>query len=674
MAGACVLLVLSLLTGTIGAMVSSSRPPKASPMVSLEGLAVEIRDCIFERLDPDDYAHFLRTSATAVAGGASQYLFLRMIEQSAEELDSLDPRFFGEGERALKILSRLCTFARSYARLSTDHRELHATDDVEQSYTELAVHSSTILWRGTCMFALTDGGLLRPLPARLVESETFLRANISPLLFAAVLSEDMARLENLAPYYTLNFKRALETLVTAVAVGGSSVVFDELLRRFPDLLDRVGDLLAAAACFHRKTLFTRIVESAIAHGKGKRKIIRQAMVAACRTGTVDMVTQLLGGGYGRLAEEHVEEALINAAEGGNLPVVEYLTWDDKNSLVRYRMHESKLRRTLFVAAQNNHVAVLEYLLFEWKSELSAGLRAAIPKAIADAAARGAIAAMDLLLGRDRQGALLISTLDFVGDDYDLVRNVAASNCVRVLEYLLAREARQGAEFDARLVGFFLASQSNLALRWAAYHGSLNMVRFLLRVDEHGHPLFPDIDPASMDNTPLTWACMGGYLDVVQELLKCNGDGVPLYPTVQPAANNNAPLQMALDYRRTEIVSFFLEKRRDKHGSLGYRFKGMDLAVQDPSLLWKAAIHGRKEILRLFLQRDDAGLELYPEVLVPDHLLASVAQRGKIAVLELLLQYRFAGLRDQEIALALHEARAQGNTVMIALLESRRRPR
>lgn len=115
-------------------------------------------------------------------------------------------------------------------------------------------------------------------------------------------------------------------------------------------------------------------------------------------------------------------------------------------------------------------------------------------------------------------------------------------------------------------------EGGAAIWWAAMHGYINLVRFLL---SHSR-----IDPAAYDNRAIQWAAMFGHAEVVELLLK--------HPRVDPSANENAALWLAARDNRIDVLNILLADGR------------ANPAAKENNAIYQASMAGNVDIVKVLL--------------------------------------------------------------------------
>lgn len=145
--------------------------------------------------------------------------------------------------------------------------------------------------------------------------------------------------------------------------------------------------------------------------------------------------------------------------------------------------------------------------------------------------------------------------------------------------------------------------STTALKWAAFMGHLDMVRFLV---ERGAPLNPPVRALDRrDDTALMWAAWGGQLDIVRFLLENGADIHILRPseffaretvfgTVYDELIGESVFSIAINGGHADIVRLLLEHWMWEYGADGR-------GDRSRTVLMYAAAAGDLEMARLLLK-------------------------------------------------------------------------
>lgn len=353
--------------------------------------------------------------------------------------------------------------------------------------------------------------------------------------------------------------------------------------------------------------------------------------------------------------------LSRAAAHGNLEVIKWVRWEGgggkgkiphrlRKTLLGVDLASLEYGKVLVGAAEGGQLHVARFLLSAQQGSFFPTQQILLPYA-RDALARAAYAGhLDIIeyLLRIENNVPAIPVLDDFG--YQLERcplkMAAQQGHLHVVQYLLtSNEPQVAREFQRDIC-------IQQAYLWAAFQGRLRVVKYFMRLQENGLPVFAAANRPHNNRIALGEAISQGRRGTVAFLMRMQGTRF-LFPGILAACQEVNLLELAVVHKASAIVSFLLRRNeygeyciphvdpaanffylrdvavrgndhrtlallleRDEQGRFCHA-RGGQTAV-DLALLIEALIRHQHLIVRHLLERDDRGNFCYPELQADDN--------------------------------------------------------
>lgn len=604
--------------GILGLAISRalSHAERASCYMAI--LPVEVRDRVHSHLDLPTYSRLLNGSSGTEVLRASAFLEQKLLREALIEMTILDDEVKDNPKRrriqeilasAQALLQRRLNLPLHNAKIATNDPR-NTVDYFLNIFYSCVAFSPHPKWVKACFGLLINAfDVCKIYPQT---SNEFRALHHKSIIRAAASEGNYNTLKFLISFANLNWVLSLRFFASDVAQHGSALFLDQILEiinvhSFPDnfseMIVKYNNLELLAS--YQAKLYTSL-------GFVLRREILKLLEAAYRYGAVDSF-RWLAGNYAALWKSfQLVRPAMSMIRSNNLPMFQALLWDFEGSCVRE--NNQLTSETIFTlmecAAQTNRGEMLHFLLDRFTFLLE-GYHPLL-KIFAVATMKGQLGIVELLLGRDSNGHLLIPDLHF-SVNRQILRNIAKKGQTKVIEYFAERQEIG----DGRFRDFNSGLYHTLLLQTACQCGQLSLTRLLLSLKEDGTRRFVGINPAAKNNRPLIRACRHGHLDIVLELLKQDDRGVAVHQNVDPAARNNKPLIVAGKYGHFTIVEYLLQLHDE---ASSYRLVGIDPSARDSQLL-RQAIRAHNVTIIVFLARRyrHDGPFVLPGMRVPDDL-------------------------------------------------------
>lgn len=639
--------------------VFTTEAANAMTSCSMRDLPVEVRELVFKRLNIKEYADFLMAPDMATAGASSQFEF-DLIKKSANELNQLSFGSKSDQARMKLLFSGTETLVRLRYSLSDEIQSRGLSGDQEistfrENFLILAGLSDSKLWHGVILRALKGRNKWDQVFHRL--SEDLIAEHLITMLGTMATDGDLDLLDHIIESRQLSLDKDLtDTICFGLAFNGSIDLFDQAFQRFSFSAALLPSFILYASLFRRHTLLRHLFKADLSRTivTLKESKIQEHFHTACLHGDLSIVREFLGTHSNLSTSDNLTICMVMACGGDNLPVLKHIIWNHEEQCERQEvgLDVKGFYCMVRVATRANRKEVLEFLLLELNERPE--LVPYYVKLVTHALKAGAVQALEVLLGFDRHGALLMPNLRFDADNHKLLVKLAQVGRIDMIEYLLEqRDCMNG--IDARWDSLDLDAAVNEMLQVACSKGNIELLCYLLRRDENNVFILPSTDPGINENECLVEACRTGRLAIVQELLRTDNEGRLIYPTVQLGAQGNRAMIEAIHHGFLEILKCLLHRERGGDGVLRYSVPGANICIQDAFLLHFAKVHNRMEIMEFFLQRDPDGiLPLFPELSIHNGSLQFFVQKDRMDLLQLALEHIIPN-RENEIRVAFQLA-------------------
>lgn len=581
----------------------------ATPPITLADFSVEMRERIFDRLNGCDYAALLRTGRKGhELMGATDVFERRMVERCWVDLrawasrgaDGLLPmeKTYGAVRTLVHTRSGLPLVPASHDPADLACTFLHA-------FHECAALHEGAAWRKNCMAALIIGNILPVLYDRLPGD--FRASNLNLMLQAAALNGDIMTLDFIVSQSTPGWDLFLaRSLLDDIVHNGSVKFFLAIQERVPEMSSLYPHALFPAILYQQTHLFQHVLNQMLARQPGGTEgaLVAEVFSAACMHGGLKMARMVVEHYSAHVDTRQMSECLARASRTGALSILEYFLGCGQEGP---GLDREDFAVMIVEAARGNRVEVLEFLLHKLQVHRQWDLVDSLIDALNEAAFEGHIALLDLLLGEDEHGAMLIPVIE-PSRLQSLVQRTGHAGRLEILQCFHQKQAMG----DLRFTSLNFAVDNGKMLISACQAGNLCLVKYLLSLAEGGDGyLFPDITADGRGTAALMAACERGHLDIVKELLQLTEAGTRVHLHVNPAVNGHKPLLIACHNGHVKVVEFLLSGTPAADDTLEYTFEGTMEALREGWPLREAACQGHVDVVRLLLLH--RGVGMHPEL-------------------------------------------------------------
>lgn len=607
-------------------------------------LPVEVRELIFAGWTLHEYVQFLLVSPELQwlrVTDVTEYGFLiksfldmectESADQKGDEDDDITTfselrkmdSIYGQGQgidnvqlnestiasaRALIKLRLESSIGKSEPLASVDKDRLDKVLDEFLKYESLLPDSA--IWRQICLAALLEN--VHPDQFATINT-AFAMKYQNDMLRAAATNGDYNQIDALVQKLEIAWIDAAAIMAPSIARSGSVDLFSRVLSHCSLEAFSSFQFCLTLILLNKKDLFQEYMRQLVAsHATVNLPHLNRICLACCLDQRVEFVKVLFTEVPDFPTQIELTESLKASVTTGNQSIFDAFLVDlegsDNESLDvfqivvlatkynRLEMVQRMIQKELFKHIYDEDLArIFSLVVMEGRMEL-----------------------MELLLGKGRNGQLLMPNI-VINPEYEgVVSSMIHSGRVQVLDLFL----RQWAAGDSRFSHFSVGRWENLTLRTACNYGKLELVRYLLRRDEFtGELVFPQVDPAGRDNEPLLNAIR--HLEIVQELLSQDDHGNLVHPGV---AVTDKVLVRAAD-GPFPVLAFLLQTVIQEDGSVGFRFPGINVNASRHYLLRSLTDRENVPSLMFLLQRDPLGVFRIPGLQIPRDLVDRLQELG-----------------------------------------------